>query len=593
METKKIIAPYGTWISPITADAVSRAQKRLHGIAVDGHGYLLWVESHPTEAGRGVLVKEADKHGDEPIDITPDGFAVRTLVHEYGGQAFAVSGDTVVFSNYKDQRLYKQIIGDSVPLPITPDYGGSLVRYADGVFDSGSKSYVTVMEDHRESSLNPTATIVSVSLGGETNQEPKILVGGNDFFAFPRMDLKGERLAWIEWGHPNMQWDKAELWVGYISKEGDVYRKICIAGGDPTLVESPSEPKWSSNGDLFFVTDRNNGFWNIYKWIEHSNEVVPIYTTDAEFTRPFWVFGNCSYDFIPSTGSNNLIACSYSGKSYLGILDDVQNSLTVVDVPFIDIGNIVSGSDCIYVEGATGVLPLSIAKVTLDQSKVEGVDFSTMWSSSPDSRKYGSNFSIPEPIEFPTEVTGGPTAETRGILDLNVQYWTSRGWAVVDVNYGGSTGWEYRQRLLGNWGVVDVNDCCSCAKFLISDLNSLNEEMPPKFELHYTSNLGGSDKDMFERSPINFVDKFSCPVILFQGLDDKIVTPVQARKIHKALKQKGLPVALVEYEGEQHGFRKAENIKHTLEQQMMFFARLIGHFKVADEITPINIDNLD
>ncbi|KAI3889806.1 hypothetical protein MKX03_033844 [Papaver bracteatum] len=609
METKKIIAPYGTWISPITADAVSRAQKRLHGICVDGHGHLLWVESRPTEAGRGVLVKEADKHGDEPIDITPDDFAVRTLVHEYGGQAFAVSGDTVVFSNYKDQRLYKQIIGDSAPLPITHDYGGSLVRYADGVFDSRSKSYVTVMEDHRESSLNPTATIASVSLGGETNQEPKILVGGSDFFAFPRMDLKGERLAWIEWGHPNMQWDKAELWVGYISKEGDVYRKICIAGGDPTLVESPSEPKWSSNGDLFFVTDRNNGFWNIYKWIEHSNEVVPIYTTDAEFTRPFWVFGNCSYDFIPSTGSNNLI---------------------------------VSGSDCIYVEGATGVLSLSIAKVTFDQSKVEAVDFSIMWSSSPDSRKYRSNFSIPEPIDFPTEVSGqkayayfyppsnpryqasdeekppllltvhgGPTAETRGILDLNVQYWTSRGWAVVDVNYGGSTGYgrEYRERLLGNWGVVDVNDCCSCAKFLVdngmvdeerlcitgrsaggyttlaslafrhtfkADLNSMNEEMPPKFELHYTSNLGGSDKDMFERSPINF-----------------IVTPVQARKIHKVLKQKGLPVALVEYEGEQHRFRKAENIKHTLEQQMMFFARLIAHFKVADEITPIKIDNLD
>ncbi|RZC67247.1 hypothetical protein C5167_010937 [Papaver somniferum] len=614
METRKIIAPCGTWISPITADAVSKAQKRLHGIAVDGHGHLLWVESRPTEAGRGVLVKEADKHGDEPIDITPNDFAVRTLVHEYGGQAFAVSGDMVVFSNYKDQRLYKQIIGDSFLIPITPDYGGSTVRYADGVFDSRSKSYVTVMEDHRESSLNPTATVVSVSLSGETSQEPKILVGGNDFYAFPRMDLKGERLAWIEWGHPNMQWDKAELWVGYISKEGDVYKKICIAGGDPTLVESPSEPKWSSNGNLFFVTDRNSGFWNIYKWIEHSNEVVPIYTTDAEFTRPFWVFGNCSYDFIPSTGSNNLIACSYrqSGKSYLGILDDAQNSLTVVDVPFTDIGNIVSGSDCIYVEGATGILPLSVAKVTLDQSKVESVDFSIMWSSSPDSRKYRSNFSIPEPIEFPTEVSGqkayayfyppsnrkyqasdeekppllltvhgGPTAETRGILDLNVQYWTSRGWAVVDVNYGGSTGYgrEYRQRLLGNWGVVDVNDCCSCAKFLvdngmvdeerlcitgksaggyttlaslafrhtfkagaslfgISDLNSLNEEMPPKFELHYTSNLGGSDKDMFERSPINFVDKFSCPVILFQGLDDKIVTPVQARKMHKALKQK-------------------------------------------------------
>ncbi|KAI3904242.1 hypothetical protein MKW92_051559 [Papaver armeniacum] len=542
METKKIIAPYGTWISPITADAISRAQKRLHGIAVDGHGHLLWVESRPRKFGRGVLVMKRDKHGDEPIDITPDGFAVRTLVHEYGGRGFAVYGIP----------LFSQIIRikDS-----TSEIIESVMR--DGVFDSGSKSYVTVMEDHRESSLNPSQQLYPVDLGGETNQAN---------------GPQGERLAWIEWGHPNMQWDKAELWVGYISKEGSR-----IAGGDPTLVESPSSPSGH----------RNNGFGTFI----NGNEVVPIYTTDAEFTRPFWVFVLIQL---------SMMICRQSGKSYLGILDDVQNSLTVVDVPFTDIGNIVSGSDCIYVEGATGVLPLSIAKVTLDQSKVEGVDFSTMWSSSPDSRKYGSNFSIPEPIEFPTEVTGqkayayfyppsnprylasdeekppllltvhgGPTAETRGILDLNVQYWTSRGWAVVDVNYGGSTGYgrEYRQRLLGNWGVVDVNDCCSCAKFLISDLNSLNEEMPPKFELHYTSNLGGSDKDMFERSPINFVDKFSCPVILFQGLDDKIVTPVQARKIYKALKQKG----------------STDDV----------FARLIGHFKVADEITPINIDNLD
>ncbi|OUZ99806.1 Peptidase S9 [Macleaya cordata] len=669
VDKKVTTAPYGSWKSPITADVVSGADKRLGGIAVDGHGHLLWVESRPNESGRAVLVKEAEKPGDEePIDITPKEFAVRTLAQEYGGQAFAVSRDTIIFSNYKDQRLYKQLIGGSFPVPITPDYGGPVVRYADGVFDSRFKWYITVREDHRESSLNPTTTIVAVSLNGEPNQESKVLVGGNDFYAFPRMDPKGERLAWVEWGHPNMHWDKAELWVGYISEDGDVYKRICIAGGDPSLVESPSEPKWSSKGELFFVTDRKNGFWNLYKWIEHKNEVVPIYSMDAEFTRPFWVFGVYSYDFIQSNENNNLIACSYrqNGRSYLGILDDAQNSLTLLDVPFTDVKNIVSGGNCIYVEGASAIHPLSVAKVTLDDRKSATVDFSIIWSSSPDSTKYRSYFSTPEPIEFPTEVAGqkayayfyppsnpiyqsspeekpplllkshgGPTAESRGILDLNIQYWTSRGWAFVDVNYGGSTGYgrEYRERLLGSWGIVDVNDCCSCARFLvesgkvdgerlcitgrsaggyttlaslafrqtfkagaslygIADLNSLRAETH-KFESHYISNLVGSEDAFFERSPINFVDKFSCPVILFQGLDDKVVTPGQARKIYMALKQKGLPVALVEYEGEQHGFRKAENIKFTLEQQMVFFARLIGNFKVADEISPIKIDNVD
>ncbi|KAJ4966550.1 hypothetical protein NE237_018399 [Protea cynaroides] len=667
---EKIEAPYGSWKSPITAAVVSGAEKRLGGIAVDGRGRLVWAESRPTEAGRVVLVKEPEKAGEEPVDIIPKEFAVRTLAQEYGGGAFAVSGNMVVFSNYKDQRLYKQFIvsEDSFPLPITPDYGGPLVRYADGVFDSRFNRYVTVREDHHQSSLNPTTEIVSVGLNTEDIQEPKVLVSGNDFYAFPRMDQNGKRMAWIEWGHPNMHWDKAELWVGYISEDGDIYNRICVAGGDPALVESPTEPKWSSNGELFFITDRKTGFWNIHKWVEHKNEVVTVYSLDAEFTRPLWVFGFSSYDFVQSKGNNDLIACTYrkNGRSHLGILDDVQSSLSVLDVPITDINNIISGHSCLYIEGASAVHPLSVAKVTLDDSKSRTVDFCITWSASPDITKYNSYFSLPALIEFPTEVAGenayayfyppsnpyyqaceeekpplllkshgGPTAESRGILDLNIQYWTSRGWAFVDVNYGGSTGYgrAYRERLLDRWGIVDVNDCCSCAKFLVdsrmadgerlcitgrsaggyttlaalafrkvfkagaslygvADLNALKVETH-KFESHYIDNLVGSEKAIFERSPINFVDNFSCPVILFQGLDDKVVPPDQASKIYLALKKKGLPVALVEYEGEQHGFRKAENIIFTLEQQMVFFARLMGNFKVADEISPINIDNFD
>ncbi|KAF9622679.1 hypothetical protein IFM89_032600 [Coptis chinensis] len=665
--SKKITSPYGSWKSPITADIVSSGGKSLAGLALDGHDRLLWVESRPNESGREVLVREGEKEGDEPIDVVPKSFQVKTTNQEYGGRGFSVSGDTIVFSNYEDQRLYKLLIGDSSPVPITPDYGGPVVRYADGVLDSRFNRYITVMEDTRTSIENPTATIAAFKLSNEDIQEAKALVSGNDFYAFPRLDSKGERLVWVEWSHPNMHWDKAELWVGYISKDGDVYKRICVAGGDSTLLESPTEPKWSPKGELFFITDRHSGYWNINKWIEKENEVIPVCSLDAEFTRPLWSFGISSYDFIKNN-EDNLLACCYrqKGKSFLGILDDSQKSLSVLDVSFTDINNIVSGSNCLYLEGASATHPLSIAKVTLDVQKLKAVNTSIIWSSSPSSTNYNSFFSIPEFIEFPTEIQGqsayayfyppsnpnyqasqeerpplllkshgGPTDESRGKLDLNTQFWTSRGWALVDVNYGGSSGYgrAFRERLLGHWGIVDVNDCCSCARFLvesgkvdgeqlcitgesaggytvlaslafrktfkagsslygIADLNSLKGGSV-KLESHYIDNLVGSEEAYFERSPINFVDKFSCPVILFQGLDDKMVSPSQARDMHMAMKQKGLPVALVEYEGEQHGFRKAENLKFTLEQQMMFFARLVGHFKVADDICPIKIDNFD
>ncbi|XP_039056115.1 uncharacterized protein LOC120198953 [Hibiscus syriacus] len=667
-QDNKITAPYGSWKSPITADVVSGSSKRLGGTAVDPQGHLFWLESRPSESGRVVLVKEACKAGDEPIDITPPEFAVRTLAQEYGGGAFRISGDTVVFSNYKDQRLYKQAINskDSCPAPITPNYGGPDVSYADGIFDSRFNRYITVTEDRRVSCINSTTTITAVPLDDVTIQEPKVLVSGNDFYAFPRLDPKGERMAWIEWSHPNMPWDKSELWVGYISENGDVYKRVCVAGYDPEIVESPTEPKWSPIGELYFITDRKNGFWNLHKWVESRNEVLPLYPLNAEFARPLWVFGMNSYEFIKSETGKTLIACTYrqNGRSYLGILDDVQGPFSQLDIPFTDIDNITSWNNYLYVEGASAVQPSSVAKVTLDGHQLNVVDFKIVWSSSSDCLKYESYFSQPELIEFPTEVTGqnsyayyypptnllyqtiqeekpplllkshgGPTAETRGILNLSIQYWTSRGWAFVDVNYGGSTGYgrEFRERLLGRWGIVD--DCCSCARFLlengkvdkkrlcitggsaggyttlaalafrdtfkagaslygVADLSLLRAETH-KFESRYLDKLVGDEKAYFDRSPINFVDKFSCPIILFQGLEDKVVPPDQARKIYKALKEKGLPVALVEYEGEQHGFRKAENIKFTLEQQMVFFARLIGGFNVDDPITPIKIDNFD
>ncbi|KAK1369619.1 putative Acylamino-acid-releasing enzyme [Heracleum sosnowskyi] len=665
-----LTAPYGSWESPITADLVAASGKILDGFTLDSHSNLLWLESRPSQSGRLVIVREADKIGELPIDVTPKGFSVRSTVQEYGGAAFNVCGDFLVFSNFQDQRLYKQSLcsKDSRPVPLTPDYGEPLVRYADGVFDTTFNRYVAVREDHRKNGKQPNTEIVSIELEYMQDiQEPKVLVRGSDFYAFPRLDPKDQRLAWIEWSHPNMPWDKAQLYVGCLSETGDIYKRTCVAGADPSLVESPTEPKWSSKGELFFITDRNNGFWNIYKWVEHEKEIQAVCSVNAEFTRPLWVFGMSSYDFVQKSEQGNIIACSYrkNGKSYLGIIDEVQNSFSTVDVPFSYIANIVSGGQFLYIEGASAVIPVSLAKVTLSNQKSAVVDFQIIWSSL-DSKPYESYFSIPELIEFPTNVAdktayaffyppsnpkyklnkeekpplllqshGGPTDEAHGILDLNIQYYTSRGWAFVDVNYGGSSGYgrDYRERLLGSWGTVDVDDCCSCVKFLvdegkvdsarlcitgcsaggyttlatlafreifkagaslfgIADLSSLSADMH-KFESHYISNLAGNEAALYDLSPINSVEKFSCPIILFQGLEDSVVNPEQACKIHTALKKKGLPVALVEYEGESHGFRKAENIKFTLEQQMVFFARTVGQFNVADNITPILIDNFD
>ncbi|GAU20487.1 hypothetical protein TSUD_130440 [Trifolium subterraneum] len=581
-DSDTINAPYGSWKSPITADVVSGASKRLGG--------------------------------GEAVDITPKEFGVRTLAQEYGGGAFTVSGDVVFFANYQDQRLYKQSITslDVPPIPLTPDYSGPVVSYADGVLDTRFNRFIAVREDRRESSQNPPTTIVSIALGSKDVKEPEVLVGGSDFYAFPRLDPKSERIAWIQWSHPNMPWDKSELWVGYISENGDIYKRVCVAGYDPSVVESPTEPKWSSDGELFFITDRESGFWNLHKWIESENKVVPVYSLDAEFARPLWIFGNNSYEFVKSPKQRNLIACSYrqKGKSYLGIIDDTQGSnLTVLDIPFTDIENITSGTGCLFLEGA------SAPELIEFPTEVPGQN-AYAYFYPPSNPKYQAIEGEKPPLLLKSH--GGPTAETRGVLNLSIQYWTSRGWAFADVNYGGSTGYgrEYRDRLLGRWGIVDVNDCCSCATYLVdsgkvdverlcitggsaggyttlaalafkdtfkagaslygvADLKLLIEETH-KFESHYIDNLVGGEKDWFERSPINHV-----------------VPPSQARKIYLALKEKGVPVALVEYEGEQHGFRKAENIKYTLEQQMVFFARVIGRFNVADDITPVKIDNFD
>ncbi|KAJ7537000.1 hypothetical protein O6H91_12G091700 [Diphasiastrum complanatum] len=645
MGSKKV-QPFGSWRSPLTAELVSGASLRLGGAAVDSDGHLLWVEGRPAESGRSVLVREATKGGFME-DITPKGFDVRTTVHEYGGGAFTIAGDTIIFSNYGDQRLYQQTLkGDRSPVALTPAYDGPVVRYADGRVDLKFNRYITVRE------------------------EPMILVEGNDFYSFPRISPDGEKLAWIEWSHPNMPWDSAALWVGQISVDGTVINKVCVAGGDQTIIQAPTEPCWSSKNKLLFVSDKDNGFWNLYQWVE-GNNVQPLYPLDAEFTRPAWNFGNSSFSFIETDGvpSGSQVACTYRqrGISYLGILDLSTNHFSPIQTPFTTIYNLFAREQYVYITAGSPTYSICIVKINWKNSTGKN-EFSVVWSSdSIDIAKFQPYFSTPTVIQFPTKVTGqtafanfypprnadfmqpeeekppllvrshgGPTSEADATLQLSIQYWTSRGWAFADVNYGGSTGYgrPYRERLYGNWGVVDVNDCCSCAEYLVAtgevdgqrlcidgrsaggyttlatlvfshtfkagaslyglcDLSVFQEDTH-KFESHYIDSLvGKGELALRERSPINFLENLTCPVILFQGLEDKVVLPNQAEMIYKAVKAKGIPVALIEFEGEQHGFRKAENIRYTLEQEMLFFARLVGGFEVADDITPVHVDNLD
>lgn len=660
-------AKFGSWKSPLTADLVASSGKRLGGMAVDGQGSIIWLEGRPTEAGRGVLVQWLDGSIPGYKEITPPEFNVRTLVHEYGGGAFTVDGDIIIFSNYKDQRLYLQSLGSGdQPIPLTPDYGGNVVRYADGVVDRRLNRYIAVREDHRnKENIEPVNEIVSIQLSGDQIKEPEVLAKGNDFYSFPRLSVDASRIAWVEWSHPNMPWDKTQLWIGDLTLDGKIAQKRCLAGGDHN-VESPTEPKWSPSGDLFYISDKQNGYWNLYHWDAKRDFSRSLFPMEAEFSRPAWVFSHSSYEIL----DENTIICSYrkKGRSYIGILNLLSGSFRPLQLPFTDIYDLLVKGGNLFVQVASASQPLSIVKVNLS-SVVEGnIEYSFVWSSSSlDLCSYQAYLTTPEIIEFPTgkpnqsafanfypphnndysppagdkppllvRCHGGPTGETRTSLNLGIQYWTSRGWAVADVNYGGSTGYgrEYRERLYGAWGIVDVDDCCSCAQFLV-DSGKVDREClcidggsaggyttlaalvfkdtfrtgaslygigdlfvlvgdTHKFESHYVESLIGSDhKVIFNRSPINFLEKLSCPIILFQGLEDKVVPASQARLIYEAVKARNIPVALIEYEGEQHGFRKAVNIKYTLEQEMLFFSRVMGGFTVADKIDPVHVDNLD
>lgn len=641
---KPEVASYGSWRSPITTDLITARTIGLGQIALDGED-IYWSELRPSELGRTVVVRQTANH--QIQDVIPAPFNVRTRVHEYGGSSFLVVHGTVYFSNFTDQRLYRQDFG-SEPQAITPE---AAMRYADYIFDRQRQRIICVCEDHTVAEHEAVNTVVSIGL--EKDSQIQQLVSGNDFYASPRLSPDGSRLAWLTWNHPNMPWDGTQLWVAEVKADGLLADTQQVAGG---LDESIFQPEWSPDGKLYFISDRT-GWWNIYRW-ENGN-IESLTQMQAEFGRPQWVLGTSTYAFE----SASRIICTYTqqGSWYLASLDITTKQLEPLATPYTDISSVHAAPGKVVFVGSSPTELRAIAQLNLTSGKLEVLRSSSDVTIDP------GYLALPQPIEYPTadgktayalfyppknrdyiapegekpplivKSHGGPTAAASSSLSFSIQYWTSRGIAVLDVNYGGSTGYgrEYRQRLNGQWGIVDVDDCVFGARYLVeqgkvdgdrltisggsaggyttlcaltfrntfkagasyygvSDLEALARDTH-KFESRYLDGLIGAypqQRQIYQqRSPINFTDRLACPVIFFQGLEDRVVPPNQTEAMVTAMRGKGLPVAYVPFPGEQHGFRQAQNIKRSLEAELYFYSRIFN-FELAEPIEPVIIENL-
>ncbi len=640
-------APYGSWKSPITSDLIVKESIGLGQVKMDGD-HIYWVEMRPSEGGRQVIVRQAPDGS--TVDVIPPGFNARTRVHEYGGGDYIANDSIVYFSNFGDQQLYRKA-PDSEPQLVSEASPDAQLRYADFVVDKSRGRLISIREDHRENDREAVNSIVAIPLAGGAAQ---VLISGNDFYSSPQISPNGSRLSWLTWNHPNMPWDGCELWTGDINADGAITNHQLIAGG---LRESIFQPQWSPDGILYFVSDRS-GWWNLYRETA-ADAIECVCEMQAEFGAPQWIFGLSTYAFESAAR----IVCGFAeqGLWRLGTIDTHSKTLQRIQAPYTDVSYVCAAPGRAVFRAGSPKAPFSIIEMDLAARSTKALQRANKID-------IDSGFiSEPQPIEFATEANltahgfyyppknrdfaapnlerplllvkshGGPTAATAPVLMLGIQYWTSRGIAVLDVNYGGSAGYgrAYRERLNGAWGIVDVDDCVNGARFLttrgdadgnrlmidgasaggyttlcaltfrdqfkagashfgVSDAEALAKETH-KFESRYLDNLIGpypERRDLYiERSPIHFADKLSCPVIFFQGLEDKVVPPNQAETMVEALRQKGVPVAYVAFEGEQHGFRRAENIKRALDGELYFYSRVFK-FDLAEPVQPVTIDNL-
>ena len=640
--SKAKTSPYGCWVSPITAEMVASQALSVSDVALVG-GTTSWIEMRPAEGGRCAIVLRLADGPNE--DVLPPPFSARTRVHEYGGAPYLIDGDSLYFSNFEDQRLYCLKRGRD-PRPISPD---TPTRYADCVVDPVRERIICVQEDHAGDEARNA--IVGVPMDGSS--DPEVLISGKDFYASPRVSPDGTYLAWLSWNHPNMPWNGTELWVGELAQHGSIRSREFVAGGRN---ESIFQPQWSPDGALTFVSDRTN-WWNLYQL--RDGRVDHILDMAADFGRPQWVFGRPTYDFA----SAETIICSFTqeGVWRLAALDLSTGTLQPFQLPFTEISCVRATSKRAVFIGGSPTRTQSVVELDLDTRDIAML---RRTSRVPLQEAY---LSRPQQIAFPTEdgllahgfyytpsspdcrgpadarppllvmVHGGPTAATTGTLNLSIQYWTSRGFAVLDVNYRGSTGYgrAYRSLLEGAWGIVDVEDCANGARYLVesdevdgnrllirggsaggyttlrtltsgtafaagasyygvSDLEALARETH-KFESHYLDTLIGpypEQRDVYiDRSPVHNADEIACPVIFLQGEEDRVVPPPQAEVMVEAVRRKGLSAPYLLFPGEQHGFRRALTIKCALRAELSFYAKVLD-LELPDPLTSEDLEEI-
>ena len=649
-----MIAPYGSWPSPITAESLTEGTVGIDEPQFDGEE-LYWLQSDPTDDGRVALWRRAAEGTDSRL--TPAPFNVRTRVHEYGGGSYVAADGIVVFTNFTDNLLYRTDRDAGTARPVTED---SALRYAALQLHPEQDLLIAVREDHRGSG-EPVNTIIARRLSDDPQVPDRVLCGGADFYASPQLSGDG-RLAWIEWDHPNMPWDTTRLMVAELGalSETDHDRPLLtghlLAGGDE---ESVAVPRWHPDGSLIFVSDRSD-WWNLYRlrFGGEDDHPEPLHPTEAEFTDPPWTLGLQPYVIIDA----DRIVCSWNQRNrhQLGILYLSSGELEVIGTDAVSFSRIAATATTVATRMGYPDRSAELVTVDLTDRRTQVLRRSSV--TAPPTELISTAVEVSWPVddctvhgwyypprngdwtgpgdELPPMITvshGGPTGGSSPDFRKSIAFWTSRGIAVLDVNYRGSTGYgrAFRNRLRGAWGEVDVADCAAGATamvqqgradgsrlaiqggsaggyttlraltatdrftagvslFGIGDLTALATDTH-KFESRYLDLLVGpypEQADLYrDRSPIHHVDQLDAPILLLQGTEDKVVPPNQAETFAAAARAKQLPVALIMYEGEGHGFRRAVNIINAQQATLSFLGRVFG-FEPADDLPPITIENL-